>query len=86
MSGSVLASFLYIFCSEWWLRFLDSGALPFGNISVPFFRNGFRMVVFSVIIMIIVLFFRRGIMGTNEFSDLINQTRRKAKTKKEAAE
>lgn len=86
VSGSVLASFLYIFCSEWWLRFLDSGALPFGNISVPFFRNGFRMVVFSVIIMIIVLFFRRGIMGTNEFSDLINQTRRKAKTKKEAAE
>lgn len=86
VSGSILASFLYIFCSEWWLRFLDSGALPFGNISVPFFRNGFRMVVFSVIIMIIVLFFRRGIMGTNEFSDIINRKQRKSKTEKEAAE
>lgn len=86
VSGSVLASFLYIFCSEWWLRFLDSGSLPFGNIAVPFFRNGFRMVVFSVIIMIIVLFFRRGIMGTNEFSDIINRRKRKETTEKEETE
>ena len=31
-------------------------------------RSGFRMVVFSVIIMVVVLFFRRGIMGDKEFS------------------
>ncbi len=31
-------------------------------------RTGFRMVVFSVIIMIVVLFFRKGIMGTRELS------------------
>ena len=35
---------------------------------IPFMRGGFRMVVFSVIIMVIVLFYRKGIMGTKEFS------------------
>ena len=68
VSGSCIAAFLYIACSEWWLRFLDSGALPFGNIEVSFFRDGFRMVVFSVVIMIIVLFFSKGIMGNKELS------------------
>ena len=40
ISGSCIAAFLYIACSEWWLRFLDGGKL-FG-MSVPFFRDGFR--------------------------------------------
>lgn len=66
ISGSCIASFLYIACSEWWLRFLDSGS--FFGISVPFFRDGFRKVVFSVIIMVIVLFFSKGIMGDKELS------------------
>jgi len=35
---------------------------------VPFFRDGFRKVVFSVIIMVIVLFFSKGIMGDKELS------------------
>ncbi len=76
VSGSVIATFLYVACSEWWLRGLDSGA--FLGIKAPtIFRSGFRMVVFSVIIMIIVLFFRRGIMGTNEISDLFRNRKRK---------
>ena len=66
ITGSVLASFLYIASQEWWLRGLDSG--EFLGISSPMFRNGFRLVVFSVIIMIFVLFFRNGIMGDREFS------------------
>ena len=66
VSGSCIAAFLYIACSEWWLRFLDSG--KFLGLSVPFFRDGFRKVVFSVVIMIIVLFFSRGIMGDKELS------------------
>ncbi|MCM1149702.1 MAG: branched-chain amino acid ABC transporter permease [Butyricicoccus sp.] len=66
VSGSCIAAFLYIACSEWWLRFLDSK--QFLGISVPFFRDGFRKVVFSVVIMIIVLFFSRGIMGDRELS------------------
>lgn len=130
ISGSVLASFLYIACSEWWLRFLDQETIlttagrtqfivimavifvillammvfrlvkpkgksrvPFGvgtgvcaavlgwlayfaatgQTKVPLLRNGFRMVVFSVIIMIVVLFFRRGIMGTSELPDLFKK-------------
>ncbi len=66
VSGSCIAAFLYIACSEWWLRFLDSGSV-FG-VHVPFFRDGFRKVVFSVIIMVIVLFFSKGIMGNKELS------------------
>lgn len=65
ITGSVIASFLYIASSEWWLRGLDSGT--FLGISAPaVFRSGFRMVVFSAVIMIIVLFFRKGIMGERE--------------------
>ena len=85
VSGSCIAAFLYIACSEWWLRFLDSGALPFGNIQVSFFRDGFRMVVFSVVIMIIVLFFSKGIMGTKElsFAGLIKKIKAKKAAKAE---
>ena len=41
-----------------------------GNIKVPLLAPGFRMVVFSVVIMVVVLFFRKGIMGTRELWDL----------------
>ena len=134
ISGSVIASFLYIACSEWWLRFLDQetilqpqnrmifiivlavifvallammvykiikpkdkGRLRYGigagvcaaclawviwfaataQTKVPFLRSGFRMVVFSVIIMIIVLFFSQGIMGTKELPDLFKARKKK---------
>lgn len=135
ISGSVMASFLYIACSEWWLRFLDQETIlttagrtqfvvvmavifvillalmvfrlvkpkgksrvPYGvgagvcgvvlgwlcyfaaagQTKVPLLRNGFRMVVFSIIIMIVVLFFRRGIMGTRELPDLFKKRTKKA--------
>ena len=67
VSGSVIATFLYVACSEWWLRFLDSEQY-IGGFKVPLLRNGFRMVVFSVVIMVIVLFFSQGIMGGNEIN------------------
>ena len=71
ISGSVMASFLFIACSEWWLRFLDTEMVLFGGtFKVPFLRSGFRMVVFSIVIMIVVLFFRKGIMGEKELWDL----------------
>ncbi len=82
ITGSIIASFLYIFSSEWWLRGLDSGT--FLGIHAPgLFKNGFRMAVFSVIIMVIVLFFRRGLMGDKELPDLLG--RRPKKQKKEVA-
>ncbi|MEG0940893.1 MAG: branched-chain amino acid ABC transporter permease [Oscillospiraceae bacterium] len=65
VSGSVISSFLFVAASEWWLRGLDTGT--FLGISAPgIFRNGFRQVVFAVIIMAIVLFWSRGIMGDRE--------------------
>ena len=67
ITGSILGSFLYIACSEWWLRFLDD-PVPYLGVNIPFMRGGFRMLVFSVVIMIVVLFFRKGIMGDREFS------------------
>ena len=83
ITGSVLASFLYIFLSEWLLRGLDAGT--FLGITAPaVFKNGFRMAVFSVIIMVVVLFFRKGIMGDKELPDLFKK--RAKKEKKEAAQ
>ena len=80
ITGSVLASFLFIACSEWWLRCLDSEMYIFGGtIQVPLLRSGFRMVVFSVVIMIVVLFFRKGIMGERELWDLFKPRKKKAK-------
>lgn len=67
ISGSVIGTFLYVACSEWWLRFLDMETY-IGSFKVPFLRSGFRMVVFSVVIMIIVLFFSKGIMGDKELT------------------
>ena len=82
VTGSVLSSFLFVACSEWWLRFLDEKQM-IGDFEVPLLRNGFRLVVFSVIIMIVVLFFRRGIMGERELWDLRlpGKTRRKEAVK-----
>lgn len=67
LTGSVISSFLVIAAREWWLRFLDQ-TLIIGGFQVPFLKTGFRMVVFSIILMIVVLFFRKGIMGTREFN------------------
>ena len=66
-TGSIIASLLVIFAKEWWLRFLDA-PLTVGGFNVPLLRPGFRMVIFSIALMVVVLFFRRGIMGDMEFS------------------
>ena len=81
VSGSIIGTFLYVACSEWWLRFLDAETY-IGGFKVPLLRSGFRMVVFSVVIMIIVLFFSKGIMGEKELSwDMIKGLFRKRKKK-----
>ncbi|HEY5485719.1 MAG TPA: branched-chain amino acid ABC transporter permease [Candidatus Cryosericum sp.] len=147
ISGSIIAAFLFVGSSEWWLRFLDNTTVlpnftaklllaiifaavvvgvvslvaykqnkaqkgrsaavgrgrkllalkPSGVITIvvgalvllgdllflispdlqlPLLRSGFRMVVFSIIVMIVVLFFSRGLMGDRELPDLF-RTRHK---------
>ena len=66
ISGSVIAAFLVTIGQEW-LRVLD-GPLPF----LPFWPesgvSGMRMVVFSILLLIVILFFRNGLFGTKELS------------------
>lgn len=66
VTGSVLGAFLVTAGREW-LRFFDD-PLTIAGVSIPLFRSGFRMVIFSILLMVVVLFYRRGIMGGNEFS------------------
>lgn len=66
VTGSILGAFLVTAGREW-LRFFDN-PLSIGGIEIPLFRSGFRMVIFSILLMVVVLFYRRGIMGTNEFT------------------
>lgn len=67
VSGSILSAFLVTASKEWWLRFFDR-PLVIGGWEVPLFRTGFRMVIFSILLMVVVLFYRRGLMGSSELS------------------
>ena len=83
ISGSCIATFLYVACSEWWMRFLDTETY-IGTFKVPLLHSGFRMVVFSVVIMVVVLFFRKGIMGDRELPQVIAGGKEKSRAKKAA--
>ena len=83
ISGSCIATFLYVACSEWWMRFLDT-EIYIGTFKVPLLHSGFRMVVFSVVIMVVVLFFRKGIMGDRELPQVIAGWKEKSRAKKAA--
>ena len=85
ISGSCIATFLYVACSEWWMRFLDTETY-IGTFKVPLLHSGFRMVVFSVVIMVVVLFFRKGIMGDRELPQVIAGWKEKSRAKKAAKE
>lgn len=65
ITGTIIASFIVTIGMEL-LRPLDETLnLGFTTIQgIP----GLRMVIFSVALIVVVLFYRRGLMGTNEFS------------------
>jgi len=71
-SGAIIGSFLVIGGSEW-LRFLDGPIDIFGIQTDA--HPGTRMVVFSLILIIVMLFAREGIMGKREFSDIFRKKR-----------
>ena len=65
MSGAIIGTLLVMGGMEL-LRFLDDSSWQMGPIhGVP----GLRMIVFSLLLLIIMLFFRRGIMGDREIWD-----------------
>lgn len=67
ISGSILAVFLFIGGMEI-LRPLDDATFNLGFIhGIP----GLRMVVFSLLLLIIMLFARRGLLGNKEIWDII---------------
>jgi branched-chain amino acid transport system permease protein len=65
ITGSIISAFIVTIGLEW-LRFLDQ-AMDLGFVTIPAIA-GLRMVVFSILLMLVILFFRRGLMGTSEFS------------------
>lgn len=66
VTGTVIASFIITGGLEW-LRFFDEPLTVMG-VTVPLFRSGLRMVVFSILLMLLVLFYSKGLMGQKEFS------------------
>lgn len=66
ITGSMLGAILVTGGLEF-LRVFDE-PLYLGSVAIPLFRPGFRMVIFSVLLMVCVLFWRKGIMGTEEFT------------------
>jgi len=73
MSGAIIGTVLVIGGSEW-LRFLDDSLNIFGYVTDA--HPGLRMVVFSLILIIVMLFAREGIMGKREFSDIFKRRKK----------
>lgn len=65
ITGTVISGVLIAFLMEW-LRIVETPMILFG-ITIPGIA-GMRMLIFSIILMIAVLFFRHGILGDREFS------------------
>lgn len=72
ITGTVISAFIVTIAGEV-LRFLDQ-SMDLGFVVIPGVA-GMRMVVFSILLMLVVLFYRHGLMGTNEFNwdKLINK-------------
>ena len=66
VTGSMFGAIIVTAGLEY-LRVFDE-PLELMGVAIPLFRPGLRMVVFSILLMICVLFWRHGIMGTNELT------------------
>ena len=65
LTGSVIAASLYTIFLEL-LRPIES-QFTIGSLTVPGIP-GMRMVIFSILLLVVILFYRKGLMGTREFS------------------
>lgn len=73
MTGTIIGTIIVIGGSEW-LRFLDGPMNIFGFETGA--NPGLRMVVFSLILILVMLFARSGIMGKKELSDFLKGKRK----------
>jgi len=70
MSGAIVGTIIVIGGTEW-LRVLDGPITLFGTDYGA--HPGLRMVVFSIILIIVMLFAREGIMGKKELTDFFKK-------------
>ena len=68
MSGALLATILVMGSMEW-LRFLDDDMVIFGMHTGA--HPGMRMVVFAILLIIMMLFARKGLFGDREIHEII---------------
>ena len=72
-SGAILGAILVIGGAEW-LRFLDELKFQANILGVELSTGyGLRMVVFSLILILVMLFARRGLMGDRELSEFLKR-------------
>jgi branched-chain amino acid transport system permease protein len=77
MTGTLVATILVMGSMEW-LRFLDSDIVIFGHHTGA--HPGMRMVVFSILLIIMMLFARKGLFGDKELTEILREKfRKKAK-------
>jgi len=70
MSGTMIGAVLVMGGTEW-LRFLDQNMDIFGYNTGA--HPGLRMVVFSILLVVMMLFARRGIFGNKELTDILRR-------------
>lgn len=73
MTGAIIGTVLVIGGTEW-LRVLDGPIAMFGYDFGA--HPGLRMVVFSMLLIIVMLYARKGIMGRNELTDLFKKKKK----------
>ncbi len=71
MIGSLVATILVMGSMEW-LRFLDQDMVIFGMHTGA--HPGMRMVVFAILLIIMMLFARRGLFGDRELLDILKNS------------
>jgi len=72
MSGTILGAILVMGGTEW-LRFLDQNMDIFGYNTGA--HPGLRMVVFSILLVVLMLFARRGLFGNKELTDIFRRSK-----------
>ena len=73
MSGAILGTILVMGGSEW-LRFLDQDMDIFGYHTGA--HPGLRMVVFSILLIVLMLFARKGLFGNKELTEIFKRTKK----------